>query len=440
MSKIINMLKRKGPNQQAAAVTCVVVGAGMRGCTYAAYAQFCPDKMRVVGVAEPREYQRNKVKDRNKVPSSNVFTDWREAVERDKFADCVIITTVDQDHKDPAIAFAKKGYHILLEKPMAVTEADCREIVTTCKHHNVCLAVCHVLRYVPWAKKIKEVIVSGRIGEVVNIQHTEPVGFQHFAHSFVRGNWRNASESSNSLLAKCCHDVDLIKYWFGDTRCQKVSSFGNLTHFRRADKPVGAASRCTDCPQEIETSCPYSAKRYYLDQVKSGNRGWPVSVITDVPDIESVTKALKTGPYGRCVYECDNDVMSHQVVNFQFEGGATASLTMMAFTKKVCQREVKVYGTRGEISCVDDGIKVFDFITGQTTREDLEQDDFARQWGHGGGDYHLIHAFITAIKENRLDLIETGADDTLNSHLLVFAAEKARKENCIVTINPDGTF
>ncbi|XP_046579702.1 uncharacterized protein LOC124287247 [Haliotis rubra] len=502
MSKIINMLKKKNPEQQTGAVTCIVVGAGSRGGTYAAYAQHYPDRMRVVGLAEPREYQRNQIKERNNVPSSNVFTDWHEAVERDKFADCVIITTVDRDHKDPAVAFAKKGYNILLEKPMAVTEADCREIVKTCKQHNVCLAVCHVLRYVPWARKIKEVIASGRIGEVVNIHHTEPVGFWHFAHSFVRGNWRNASESSNSLLAKCCHDVDLIKYWFGETRCLKVASFGNLTHFtkadkvgfwhfphafvrgnwrneeescnsllgkcchdvdlikcwmgekkcqrissfgnvshfRKGDKPKGAASRCMDCPQKIETSCPYSAKRYYLDEVKSGNRGWPVSVIADVPDIESVTEALKTGPYGRCVYECDNDVMSHQVVNFQFEGGSTASLTMVAFTKKVCQREVKVYGTRGEISCVDDGIRVFDFLSGQTTTESLKVDEFARRWGHGGADYHLIHTFVTAIKENNPELIETGADDTLNSHLLVFAAEKAHKENCVVTINPDGTF
>ncbi|XP_067659164.1 putative oxidoreductase YteT isoform X1 [Haliotis asinina] len=439
MSKIINMLRKKNPEQQTGAVTCIVVGAGSRGSTYAAYAQYYPDRMKVVGLAEPREYQRNEMKEKNEVPACNVFTDWREAVKRDKFADFVIITTVDRDHKDPAIAFAKKGYHILLEKPMAVTEADCREIVSTCKQYNVTLTVCHVLRYVPWAKKIKEVITSGRIGDVVNIQHTEPVGFWHFPHSFVRGNWRNEEESSNCLLAKCCHDVDLIKCWMGEKKCQRISSFGNLSHFRKEDKPEGAASRCMDCPQKIETSCPYSAKRLYLDEVKSGNQGWPVSIIADVPDIESVTEALKTGPYGRCVYECDNDVMSHQVVNFQFEGGATASLTMVAFTKKVCQREVKVYGTRGEISMVDDGIKVFDFLTGQTTTEHLEE-EFAQRWGHGGADYHLIHTFVTAMRENNPELIETGADDTLNSHLLVFAAEKARKENCVVTINPDGTF
>ncbi|KAL8574765.1 hypothetical protein ACOMHN_035882 [Nucella lapillus] len=367
---------------------------------------------------------------------------WTEVAERDKLADCVIIATPDRLHKDPAVAFANKGYHILLEKPMAVTEEDCREIASTCKARGVLLAVCHVLRYVPWAYKIKEVIASGDIGQVVNIQHTEPVGFWHFAHSFVRGNWRNEEQSCSSLLAKCCHDADLIHYWLEDAgKCVRVSSFGSLAHFRKEDKPKGAGDRCTDC--SVESQCPYSAKRLYLDSVKQGNTGWPVDVVTEVPDIESVTEALRTGPYGRCVYSCDNDVMSQQVTTFQFENGATASLTMMGFTSRICAREVKIYGTKGEIRCdaLSGRLHVFDFLTEQTREVKCSAEVAPRHMrGHSGADYQLIKSFVAALKTGNKDLIRTGADDTLSSHLLVFAAEKARKENRVVEIQSDGSF
>ena len=173
------------------------------------------------------------------------------------------------------------------------------------------LCVCHVLRYTPQAQKVREIISSGALGDVVNIQLLEPIGYWHFAHSYVRGNWRNEAGSTFSLLAKSCHDLDLISYWMGDDKCTNVSSFGSLKHFTKANKPANATSRCLDCP--VSGECPYSAKKIYLIPAKSGHRRWPVSVITDVPDIENVTEALRTGPYGRCVYDCDNDVCDNQV-------------------------------------------------------------------------------------------------------------------------------
>lgn len=424
-------------------ITCLLIGAGSRGFSYAFYGVAFPQEFKVVGMADPKEFYRKRVQEEHNIPETNVFCDWRDAAAREKLADCVIIATPDREHKGPAVAFAQKGYHILLEKPMAVTEEECREIVSVCKSSGIMLAVCHVLRYIPWALKIKEIIDSGAIGRVVNIQHTEPVGFWHFAHSFVRGNWRNESESSSFLLAKCCHDMDLIKYWMGkDDRCVRVSSFGSLAHFHKEDKPKGAGSRCIDC--SVESTCPYSAKKLYINKVKQGHTGWPVGVVTEVPDIENVTEALKTGPYGRCVYECDNDVMSQQVVTLQFEKGSTASLTSIAFTSRLCAREVKVYGTKGEITCDASGfpkIAIFDFLTEQTREVDCTvQPAVGRLGGHGGADYLMIKAFVDAVRMGKIDLVLTGPDDTLASHLLVFAAEKARKENCVVTINPDGTF
>lgn len=341
---------------------------------------------------------------------------------------------------------AKKGYHLLLEKPMAVTEEDCKEIVKVCKENKVILAVCHVLRYTPWATKLRELIQNGAIGDVVNIQHLEPVGYWHFAHSFVRGNWRRQDTSTFSLLAKCSHDVDLITYWMGNRRCRSVSSFGQLTHFNKENKPKNASSRCIDCPQNIESVCPYSAKKIYLEQYKSGNTYWPVNVIAEEPDIESITEALKTGPYGRCVYDCDNDVMSQQVVNMQFEGGPTATLSMVAFTESICAREIKIFGTKGELRCTGTSSPVIEYVnfcTGERENIRAFPDEKAMSsglGGHGGADYHCVDSFISAVMNNDQSKILSGPDDTLASHLLVFAAEKARKENIVVNLNKDGTF
>ncbi|XP_044134353.1 uncharacterized protein LOC122926897 isoform X3 [Bufo gargarizans] len=375
------------------------------------------------------------------IDEDKFFDDWREAAELEKFAEAVIIATPDRLHKEPAIAFAKKGYHILLEKPMAVTPEDCCEIVNACKENGVILAVGHVMRYHPVSRKTRELLDSGVIGDIVHIQHMEPVGYWHFAHSFVRGNWRNEEESTFSLLAKSCHDIDLICYWMGNRRCVKVSSFGTLSHFTKENKPEGASSRCLDCT--VEETCPYSAQKIYLKKAQQKSFGWPVSVVCSdgVQDIESLTHALKTGPYGRCVYECDNDVVSNQVVNMEFEGGQTAAFTMMAFTNDLGARKTTIYGTKGELrSAGGSPIEVFDFVNNKKTLYPAKIVGFMPMHlsAHGGADYYLINSFISAVADNDPSLILSGPDDTLRSHLLVFQAEKSRRENCVVHIDKDG--
>ncbi|KAM7412224.1 hypothetical protein PAMA_021934 [Pampus argenteus] len=380
-------------------VRVIVVGAGSRGEIYSQFASIHPERMKVVGVADPRKFARTKLQQQHKIVDGNIFEDWRHIVEREKFADAVLICTPDRLHKEPAVAFAKKGYHVLLEKPMATTAEDCTAIVEACTQSDVMLSVGHVLRYDPLIHKIKELIDAGVIGDVIHIQHLEPVGFYHFAHSFVRGNWRNEAESSFALLAKSCHDIDLVHHWAGGRRCVKVSSFGSVSHFRKENKPPDAADRCLDC--SIEAACPYSARKIYLDRVKQGCTGWPVSVIcpSSFPDIESVTEALRTGPYGRCVYECDNDVCSNQVVNMEFEGGVTAAFSMVAFTEEICKRKTTVYGSKGELSYDGHEIQVFDFLTQKSTTH-TACSNAPRHFGmsgHGGADYHLMDAFISAV-------------------------------------------
>uniref|UniRef100_UPI0037E8ACB1 putative oxidoreductase YteT n=1 Tax=Semicossyphus pulcher TaxID=241346 RepID=UPI0037E8ACB1 len=415
-------------------VRVIVVGAGCRGDIYSMFASIHPERMKVVGVADPRKFARTKLQQRHKIVDENVFNDWKSIVAREKFADAVLICTPDRLHKEPAVAFAKKGYHVLLEKPMATNVEDCTEIVKACTQSGVILSVAHVLRYDPVIHMIKELIDAGVIGDVIHIQHFEPVGFYHFAHSFVRGNWRNEAESSFALLAKSCHDIDLIHHWAGARRCVKVSSFGSVSHFQKEHKPTGAADRCMNC--SIEKDCAYSACKIYLDRVKQGQTGWPVSVIcqSSLPDIETVTEALKTGPYGRCVYECDNDVCTNQVVNMEFEGGLTAAFSMVAFTEEICQRKTTIYGSKGELSYNGHEVSVFDFLTQRSTKHTAHNKapkGFGLS-GHGGADYYLLDAFISAVANNDPAMIRSGPRETLLSHLLVFEAERSRLESRVV--------
>lgn len=413
-------------------VTFAVIGAGSRGTGYAGYALDQPDRAELVGVAEPRDQARMRLVTEHDVNPDNVFTDWRAAAQREKFADAVVITTQDAMHTEPAIAFAEKGYHLLLEKPMAPTADECRRIVDAVKANGVMLAVGHVLLYTNYTKKLKQILDSGAIGEIVSIQRLEPVGYWHQAHSFVRGNWRNEAESSFMLMAKSCHDIDWIRYIVGE-KCKSVSSFGTLKHFRKEEKPAAAgdATRCLDCAHEPD--CPYSAKKLYFGNLAKGNTDWPVNILTFDTTEAGVTEALRTGPYGRCVYECDNDVVDNQVVNMLFEGNKTASFTMTAFTL-AGHRRTCIFGTRGEIYGNGSEIHVTDFVSDETTTVDTTKSDSSILGGHGGGDHGLMSAFIEAVATNDPSLLLSGPDETLESHLMVFAAEEARQENVVVDL------
>ncbi len=412
-------------------IRLIVLGAGGRGSGYATYARQHPDELQIVGVAEPRDFYRERMADDYDIPFDNVCHDWRELAARPRFADGVIITTQDAMHAEPAVAFANLGYNILIEKPLAPNADDCRRIVEAAKRNGVIFAVCHVMRYTEYTQQLKAVLDAGRIGEIVSIEHLEPVGYWHQAHSFVRGNWRNEAESSPMLLAKSCHDIDWLRYIMGQP-CTQVSSFGSLKHFRPEEKPEGAADHCLDCA--VEPNCPYSAVKIYLGRVSRGQTGWPVNVLTPDVTAESVTEALRTGPYGRCVYRCDNDVVDHQVVNMQFSNGATASFTMTAFTRQR-DRETHIFGTRGEIYGNGSTITIFDFLTDET--ETIATDrtsDGSILTGHGGGDYGLMKRFVRALATEDPGQILSGPDETLETHLMVFAAEEARHEGRVVPV------
>jgi len=236
-------------------------------------------------------------------------------------------------------------------------------------------------------------------------------------------------------MAKSCHDIDWIRYIMG-VPCERVSSFGSLSHFRRENKPAqaGDAKRCLECP--AAPSCPYAAQKLYLGAVERGEGGtWPTDTIVSnaEPDIESVTDALRTGPYGRCVYECDNNVNDNQVVIMEFEGRKTVNFLMVAFSKDVCVRKTRIFGTHGQLECDGEQIVWSDFRTGeQKTLEPVHVVENTTMNGHGYADWFLMNNFVSAVACEDHSRILSGPEETLESHLLVFAAEKARKENRVV--------
>ena len=414
-------------------VTFLCIGAGGRGTTYCSFALAQPDRLRIVGVAEPRALFRQRLVTAHQIAPQFVFDDWRAAAHQPRLADAVIIATQDAMHTAPALAFAQRGYHVLLEKPMAPTAPECRRIVAAVKRCRVLFAVCHVMRYTAYTRQLKALVAAGVIGDVVNIQHLEPVGYWHQAHSFVRGNWRNTAESTFMLLAKSCHDLDWLRHIMAGP-CEAVASFGGLHHFRKAQKPAaaGPARRCLDCA--AEPHCPYSAQKIYLGRFARGSHAWPVDVVAPVVTQANLEAALRHGPYGRCVYECDNDVVDHQVVNLQFAGNRTASFTMTAFAA-AGHRQTRIFGTRGMLEGNGVTIQHTDFLTDNVATINTETNaDGSLLGGHGGGDFGLMDSFVRAVAANDATQILSGPDESLESHLMVFAAEQARLKNRVVAL------
>jgi len=410
-------------------VTAVLLGAGQRGYeVYGKAALGNPEKLKFVAVAEPNEARRTRFALEHKIPDENIFSSWQELLERPKMADAAFICTQDRMHTEPTLKALKAGYHVLLEKPMSPDPAECIAMGKYAEKYDRILSICHVLRYSAFYTTIKKIVDSGRIGQIVNIRHSENVGYWHQAHSFVRGNWRNSQETSPMILQKCCHDMDVI-LWLMNRSCVKVSSFGSLTYFCRENAPQGAPARCTDnCP--AKDTCIFNAERFYLGQ----NVNWPVSVISEDTSLEARRHALENGPYGRCVYYCDNNVVDHQVVAMEFEGGATATHTMTAFTPD-CTRAIEVMGTKGYITAEmkkfgdtahRNEIIVTDFLTGEI--EHIEVDDHGLMTGHEGADVLLTIGFADQVASHDING-KTSAARSVESHLMSLAAEKSRVEN-----------
>ena len=362
------------------------------------------------------------------VPKERCFTSAEELLAQPKLADAIFICTQDQDHVREALMALEKGYHILMEKPISPSAEDCNKLLEASRKYDRKIVVCHVLRYTPFFSKIKEIISEGIIGDVVTIQAIENVGYWHQAHSFVRGNWRNSNTTSPMCLQKTCHDFDLY-LWLADKMPKRVSSMGDTYFFKEACAPEGAALRCMDGCKAKE-NCPFDAEKIYITNkrtgIAQGNTEWPVDVLAIHPTEESIYEAIKTGPYGRCVFHCDNNVVDHQITNIENTDGSNISFSMSGFTSDGASRYCKIMGTKGDITA-DMTKNIIEIGLFGQPREVIDVTKLATDFsGHGGGDVRMVLEFLEMITTGKEPQGITSLEQSINSHLVAFAAEESR--------------
>lgn len=404
-------------------VTAIVCGAGNRGNVYGGYALAYPDKLDIVGVAEPITIRNERYATKHAIASENRFTTWEDVFNRPKFADAIIITTPDNLHYGPCMKALAMGYDVLLEKPISPSEKECRDILSLAKKTGRIVAVCHVLRYAPYFVKLRELIQSKAIGEIMSVQHLEPIEHIHMSHSYVRGNWHNSKLTTPIILAKSCHDLDILRWMIGKP-AKSIHAFGDLTWFTKKNAPAGSTERCTDgCV--VENECPYSALEIYY---RKRERNY----VFDLPDdkakqTEYVLEQLKTTNYGRCVYRMDNDQPDHYVTNILFDDQVTASFSMEAFTSYEGRR-TRVMGSHGDIVGDMYSFTITNFKSGKK-EEWKETTD-----GHGGGDWRLAENWVQAVAQRNPSLLTSTIDQSIESHVMGFMAEESRKTKKVMDI------
>ncbi len=411
-------------------VTAILVGAGHRGMIYADYALLHPDELRIVAVADTNARRSRIISEKHGIPAPMVFDHWKSVLDMPKFADAVIIATPDFLHTAPCLAALDKGYDILLEKPIAPTEQECRKILQKSIETNRIVGVCHVLRYSPYFRELKAIIDSGLIGNIISIQHLEPIGHVHMSHSYVRGKWRNSKQATPIILAKSSHDTDIIR-WLANSPVNDVHCFGNLSWFTNINAPEGSTERCTDgCA--VEKTCAYSALQiYYRDHKRL--------YVFDLPEYEShwdelILEKLKTTDYGRCVYRMDNDQPDHLTVNILFKNGITAAFSMEAHVSYEGRR-TRIMGSKGDIAGDMETFVMTDFASKKQTSWNLKTDH------HGGGDHRLVADWVQAVAQQNKELLSSSIEASVESHLMAFAAERSRLNRSIeeVRLSPDGS-
>ena len=408
-------------------VTFAICSCGARGLeAYAPYQLTHPEEMKVVAGADVRPERLELLQKRFGVPAGMCFPSDEALLAQPKLADVMIVSTQDRQHVSAALKALDKGYHILLEKPISPDLGQCRALQEKARETGRAVVVCHVLRYTKFYAVLEDLLRRGEIGKIETIDAIEHVAYWHQAHSFVRGNWRNSSETSPMILQKSCHDMDILR-WLAGAPCLKVQSFGSLDYFKAENAPQGAAPRCLDgCA--CKDACPYDAEKIYVTDPRTGIRGrgkgWPCAVLASEPDEDKIYAALRTGPYGRCVFHCDNNVVDHQTVNLEFEGNIHATFTMTAFTQD-CRRTIKVTGTLGEI----EGDMAKNALTLRRFGRPEETFDLNEEGGqfsgHGGGDFGLMASFCRLIARGGGAGL-TGVDASVESHVMALAAEASR--------------
>lgn len=425
---------------QSKPVTAVIVGAGHRAFVYSELAKTNPELLKIVGVADPNPVRRKKAMEYFGFSEDMCFNSAQELAEKGRLADAVINGTMDEQHLETAIPLLNAGYDMLLEKPFAVCEEDMRQIVDCAKKNNSKVMICHVLRYTPFYYAIKERIVNGEIGDIINIQMTEHVSYHHLSTSYIRGKWANSDKCHTTmLLAKCCHDIDLMMWFMSETKPVSISSFGSKFQFKPENAPENAGTICMkDCP--LVDECVYSTKRLYIDHPDRWSfYVWDALEGIENPTIDDKIALMKTdNPYARCIYKCDNNVVDHQSVLVNFASGATGTHNMVGGSAEP-RRNIHIIGTKGEIfgnfeESKFTVLKINPSPDAHNEECDVEEIDLrvtgdmvGAYGGHGGGDERLAEDFVKFIRGEQPSLACTSIFDSVAGHLCVYLADKSRE-------------
>ncbi len=421
-------------------VTAVIVGGGHRSFTYAELALKSPEKLKIVGIADPNPFRCEKARKMFGFPKENCFSSADELASVPKFADAIINGTMDHQHVETAIPLLKKGYDMLLEKPFAVSLDEMNSLVKVVEENGNKVMICHVLRYTPFYLAIKERVLAGEIGDIISINTFEHVSYHHVSTSYVRGKWGNSDNCKTSmLLAKCCHDIDIMMWMMGEDKPKTVSSCGSIFQFKPEMAPEGAGTKClVDCPHK--DTCLYSAKRIYIDHPDR----WEFYVWSALEDMENDTIEDKINllkgdsPYGKCIYKSGNNVVDHQSVMVNFASGATGTHNMVGGAARPLRR-IEIVGTKGEIwgefehndihvlRINPDPGKEFD-------EEIIDLSAFCEGGGHGGGDLGLAEDFVNFVRGEKPSVSCTSIFDSVAGHKTVFLADISR-ENGSVTMS-----
>ena len=413
-------------------VTAIIVGGGHRAFTYAELALQSPKKLKIVGIADPNPFRCEKARKMFGFPKENCFSSADELASVPKFADAIINGTMDHQHFETAVPLLKCGYDMLLEKPFVVNMQELDELVDIVKEHGNRVMICHVLRYTPFYLAIKERILAGEIGDIISINMSEHVSYHHASTSYVRGKWGNSDICKTPmLLAKCCHDMDIMMWLMGDIKPKTVSSCGSIFQYKPEMAPEGAGTKClVDCPHV--NTCLYSAKRIYIDNPDR----WEFYVWSALEDMENATIEDKINllkgdsPYGKCIYKSGNNVVDHQSVMVNFENGATGTHNMIGGASRPLRR-IEIVGTKGEIfgefehndihvlKINPDPGKEFD-------EEIIDLSAFCEGGGHGGGDLGLAEDFVNFIRGEKPSVSCTTIFDSVAGHKSIFLAEESR--------------
>lgn len=414
-------------------VKVIIVGNGDRANCYCKLALTAPELLKVAAIVDPSERKLAEGAQRYGVPPDHCFTSVDECIRyherHGRIADGVLNCTMDELHYETAIPFLQKGYHMLLEKPVVNNRAQLLDIQRTAEKNGCLLMVCHVLRYTPFFRAIKEILLRGEIGEIIHMESSENVGVAHASNSYIRGKWNSAEKCGSSmLLAKCCHDLDLLCWLNNGTEPERVASFGGRDFLVPEKAPEGAGKRClVDCP--LADSCMYSAKSIYVLNDRFPWYSWDC-IDKDYREItkEEKIESLKTfNPHGLCAYGTGSDIVDHQTLILRFKNGSTAAHTMIQGTV-IPRRLMRIVGTRGEIEGSIETSKFtlykYDFETaGYTAREIDVAAQVAESDNHAGGDDGIIRDFVSMINGGETSVSCTKIQDSILGHTCVYAAD-----------------